>query len=269
MVGDEDLIYDYPDLVREVAQALKEYEYYERAIWFFEQLQSALEPPDVKYFVDLGQCYRHLGMYHEAESRFWSAVDSDEFDLQGLEELLKMFVSIGSADKAGALRSELLLRQKRKKAKAGEVETDRRGAMADPDLPLTSVEGQGEDNVYNAQMLSRPVVNSTETTTHASDGFATTPRKKFKDYDLLSHDLRSMFEVMRALDVGFQSGDRVKQLEWLENARVVIDHFRAYKLFWSAEKQRGFTGYSKHGRDRAGGANVQSDEFLPGICMSS
>lgn len=229
--------------MREAAKALKDEGLYERAMNFYEALRPVIADTDVQYHIELGQCYRHQELYDDAELCFRTAADIDGTNQEALEELVRMFKSVAAADKAGIAQNQIWSRRKKQLARQ-EAAYQQTGTARDPDVPLESIEeiADGTED-FDGRMLAAPIYSSAGNARRNKD-----PATRTNRFDMLTYDLRSSFAALEVDDATFYASDRVSQLEWFENARAAIEHFKSYKFFWPYEKQWGFTGYK--GRDR-------------------
>ncbi|KAL8701807.1 MAG: hypothetical protein Q9224_000328 [Gallowayella concinna] len=61
------ILFDYPDLFRDVANALRDAGIYDEALRYYEPLQQMPDSVDISCYVDMAVCYKAVGLEAEAE----------------------------------------------------------------------------------------------------------------------------------------------------------------------------------------------------------
>ncbi|KAL8929626.1 MAG: hypothetical protein Q9172_000422 [Xanthocarpia lactea] len=106
-------LYDYPDLFRDAADALRGTGNYHEALRYYEPLQEVPEFVDTSYYADMAACYRAVGRETEADNcyRIIASLEKDQTDktttLAGMEsDVMDMDESTtaGSSGKAATSR---------------------------------------------------------------------------------------------------------------------------------------------------------------------
>ncbi|KAI4263381.1 MAG: hypothetical protein L6R42_001470 [Xanthoria sp. 1 TBL-2021] len=75
-------LYDYPDLFRDVADALRDTGFYHEALRYYEPLQEISDSVDTSYYADMAACYKAVGLGTEAGDcfRIIASLENDQSD---------------------------------------------------------------------------------------------------------------------------------------------------------------------------------------------
>ncbi|KAL8651816.1 MAG: hypothetical protein Q9226_004535 [Calogaya cf. arnoldii] len=73
-------LYDYPDLFRDVADALRDTGLYHEALRYYEPLQEMPDFVDISYYADMAACYKAVGLETEAGDcyRIFAGLENDQ-----------------------------------------------------------------------------------------------------------------------------------------------------------------------------------------------
>ena len=102
-------LYDYGDLFREVADALKDVGLYEEALRFYTPLQYTNEYADVSFFMAMGECCMALGNLEDAENCYLTVAEHDARNVGSRAQLAKLYESIGMTEQALKYVNEAVL----------------------------------------------------------------------------------------------------------------------------------------------------------------
>ncbi|KAI9873850.1 MAG: transcription factor TFIIIC subunit tfc4 [Pleopsidium flavum] len=228
-------IFDYPDLFREAADALREEGLYHEALRFYEPLQQVKDYTDTSFFIAMAMCYRAIGLVTEAEDCYQTIIEHDEGNVEARVHLAKMFEELGMPEQAFTYVNEVILlgRQDMEPTKK-----DRRVAAA--------AAAAADDSVMPTMLAHR---------ISRSGGRRPTNSLSAVEKDALerTHDnsIRMLHLRLLGLQEQMLAGNEESTAQWLDAARDLILDFRSIKLFFPWDKYVKFYGYSKEARRKA------------------
>ncbi|KAL8768028.1 MAG: hypothetical protein Q9209_005632 [Squamulea sp. 1 TL-2023] len=88
-------LYDYPDLYRDAADALRDTGFHYEALKYYQPLQEIPEFVDALYYADVASCYKALGHEAQAEEccRIIASLERDQYDGRTMSAGLELDVS--------------------------------------------------------------------------------------------------------------------------------------------------------------------------------
>lgn len=93
-------LFEFTDLFREAADALKEAKDYEQALRFYVPLQQIKEHADTNYFMAMGECFMECGETEEGESCYLTVAMNDEENMEVRVNLARYYEKMGFYEKA-------------------------------------------------------------------------------------------------------------------------------------------------------------------------
>ena len=228
-------LFDYPDLFRDVADALCEQKRFNEALRFFEPVQQVSDYTDAAYFNGMASCYRALGLYNEAEDCYREILRNDDGNLNIRVQLVKMFEDADMPDRASSYTAQItrITREEMKPRKRARIAAKGLSVESTPDVPNAS------DSPCVTSMLEPPPAPKPTK--------RSTSERRIREMGE-HRDLQVLFLQMQVLKEKFHESDDSFELEWIKNAKVLIEDFRKRKVFFPLDKHVKFFGYTPEAR---------------------
>lgn len=241
-------LYDYGDLFREVADALKEVTLFEEALRFYTPLQHTGEYADVSFFMAMGDCYMRLGNLEDAENCYITVAEHDPRNVDSRAQLAKLYESIGMTEQALKYVNETVLLERQ------EMRSNRR--RKDTRLEQLAKEFK------TAEMAPEeaPVVKEYEEETPEAEGVAATltaaPVGRKQDEEEAGEGDRTehvqyLYSKMQVFHPLVKDGNLEATEDWLDIADALLREFRSNRVFYPLQRQV-FMGYSREAQKKAG-----------------
>ncbi|KAH8700588.1 hypothetical protein BGW36DRAFT_132126 [Talaromyces proteolyticus] len=225
-------LYDYGDLFREAADALKDAGLFEQALRYYEPLQYTEEYADVSYFLAMGDCAFASGRTKEAEACYLTVVENDSTNLQSRVNLAKLYEELGMKEQALYFVNQAVLLGR------GEAGGYRRTRRRDRRLAQLAKEFQGTKDPSARKAVP-----------NLSNALSRREAIPEIDADRPGH-VRYLYSKMNELRPAMRQGDVNSTEDWLDIADVLLREFRSNRVFYPLQKNMTFLGYS---RDAQGG----------------
>lgn len=265
-------VFDFGDLFREAADALKEAKLYESALRFYVPLQQIQEHADISLFMAMGDCFIECGETEEAENCYLTVSDNDEQDMEVRVKLVRLYENIGMAEQAYKYVNEAVLLGRRESSTRKRRET-RAGRLA-RELRLARADGRDPDwrAASTAPSSSPPLEESdepgqaTETPPMTSLTFpASTPgarrRKQTKEPEEERGDsIQYLYSELVKLQPKMREGDEESTEDWLDIADALVRDFRSNRVFFPMQRHMTFLGYSREAQKKTG--QLKTTTFL-------
>lgn len=240
-------LYDYGDLFREVADALKEVGLYEEALRFYTPLQHTGEYTDVSYFMAMGECYMRLGVLEDAENCYITVAEHDARNTESRAQLAKLYESVGMTEQALKYVNETVLLERQ------EMRSTRR--RKDTRLEQLAKEFKTAEMAPEAATMKYA-----EEETPEAEGIAPTltaaPVAKRHDEAELEGDrtehVQYLYSKMQQFHPLVKEGNLEATDDWLDIADALLREFRSNRVFYPLQRQAVFTGYSREAQKKAG-----------------
>lgn len=232
----ESKLFDYPDLFRDVAEALCKQKRFSEALRFFEPVQQVSDYTDASYFSGMASCYRALGLYNEAEDCYQEILQNDDNNLAIRVQLVKMFEDAGMPDRSFPYTRREIAKNSRKEMKPrkrARVTTKGLSVLSSPDTPTAS------DSFGVTSMLEPPPAPKL-----AKKSASDRRIQEMEEYG----DLQVLFLEMQVLREKFNRSDESIELKWMRNAKTLVEDFRKRKVFFPLDKHVKFFGYTPEAR---------------------
>ena len=220
-------IYDYPDLFREAANALRARRYFHEALRYYEPVQQISYYADAAYFMEMASCYKAVGLRTEAEDCYKTIVDSDEGDPEARRRLLEMCSESGTSPPGERNDREVFL-VKQHKARNRVGDKDAKQPKKGKALPSRAT-------TMLAPRLAPPSVKQ-----------ISLEREEAHEQDVNALYIRR--QTLTAQDI---YGNESSKTEWMAITKTLIQGFKDNKIFYPFDRHHRFYGYSREARSLA------------------
>ncbi|KAJ5245920.1 hypothetical protein N7468_000903 [Penicillium chermesinum] len=220
-------IFDYGDLFREVADALKEHRLLAEAYRFYYPIQETAEHADIGYYMAMADCCLQLEMWTEAESYYLTVADNDHKHIESRIELAKLYEELDETEKAFKSINEAI--------RIGREDTKARRRGKDTRLEQLAAEFKAAEP------------GATDFTTQPTASLTTyvpPARNRVREESNRVEDAQYLFAKMQALDPYVQGGDEEALEDWLDIADALLRDFRSNRVFYPNIREE-FQGFHK------------------------
>ena len=217
-------MYDYPDLYREAANALRGRNYYHEALHYYEPLQQVREYTDATYFQEMAACYRAIGLRAEAVECYETIIELDGRNMQARKELAELNRQSGLAHQGLPDDEVVPVKEHKRRRRSGDKSSTKPPRASSP----TSL----------ALLAPRPVLPSAK-------------QLALEKEQTREEDVHALFRRRNNLTEKTGKGNESSKAEWMAVTRILIETFRANKVFYPLDRHRRFYGYSVKARNMA------------------
>jgi general transcription factor 3C polypeptide 3 (transcription factor C subunit 4) len=229
-------VYDYADLYREAADALKDAGLFEQALRYYKPLQLTEDYADVSFFLAMGDCAFACGNHEDAEFCYLTVVENDSTNLQSRVNLAKLYEEMGDKQKALYFVNQAVL--------LGRDEYGGRSRRRRRDRRIAQLAREFQD------------ASSTTTRNHIVPRFLASVTAQHEalpesDQDRPQH-VQYLYSKMNDLRSGMRAGDVDTTEDWLDIADALLRDFRTNRVFYPLQKNMTFLGYSREEQLKAG-----------------
>ena len=257
-------LFDYADLFREAADALRVAGQHNEALRYYEPLQEVKDYVDSSYLSDLAFCYRKTGFRNEAEECYQSIVDRGDDDTGVRLQIVAMCKEHGASERSSKILEQLSLAVMYRTTQAEDMGSSR-----------------GTDAAVNQTTLPSTMLASRSKPT--SKASVQERGKRLREQQQREHERESMlyshFLRLERSTTNARLGDAHARAEWTVAARHLIQDFRSNSIFYPPDKYMRFLGYSSKARARSAAMkpsqkasetspNNEDTVFLPGMLIS-
>ncbi|PYI03661.1 RNA polymerase III transcription factor TFIIIC subunit Tfc4 [Aspergillus sclerotiicarbonarius CBS 121057] len=240
-------LYDYGDLFREAADALKEVGLFEDALRFYLPLQQTNEYADVGFFMAMGDCCKVLGKLEDAENCYLTVAEHDARHVECRVQLAKLYESIGMSEEALKYVNEAVL--------LGRQESRSNRRRKDTRLEQLAMEFKAADVAREEAALSSiaPQPPSTDLSTAALTTSAAPVDKDVEvDEEQRTENVQYLYTKLLQLLPQVKDGNTEATEDWLDIADALLREFRSNRVFYPIQRNITFLGYSREAQRRAG-----------------
>ncbi|KAL2809236.1 hypothetical protein BJX63DRAFT_368566 [Aspergillus granulosus] len=224
-------LYDYGDLFREVADALKEAEMLEEALSFYTPIQHTEEYADIGFFMAMGDCCRLLGKLEDAENCYLTVADYDTRNIESRVQLAKLYEAIGMTEQALKYVNEAVLLGRQETRSHRRRKDTRLEELAREFRTVELSEAPGAED-----QSSRPVDAGPAAMLGTKLGEAGESER--------TENMQFLFRKLLQLDPKLQAGDQEATEDWLDIADALLREFRANRTFYPLQRNMVFLGYT-------------------------
>ena len=241
--GPEGKLFGFPDLFREVADALQRKEYWREALQFYDPLQLVEEYMDPSYFSDMASCYEALGMYDDAEYCLRVIIKNDEGNMAAWLQMATMFDGADMLDRA-APYVDRVIAMKRVQA----LERKQAQSASQPSLlPGTKQSGEPDSvptedfpqfsSMLDSTPVQRPIARRT---------------KRQNEKAEMEKKVQSTYLEMRRLRERLRLGEPGAKALWMEGAKFLIELIKKNKTYFPMDRSTVINGLSRKERKAKG-----------------
>ncbi|KAI9838563.1 MAG: hypothetical protein M1819_004872 [Sarea resinae] len=226
-------VFDYPDLFRDVADALSEQGLYDEALRFYEPLQQVGDYTDAAFYTAMAQCYRAAGLTSEAEECYQTIIENDADNINARVQLAKMYEDLGRSEEAFHYVNEVIL-------------------LGRKDIANQSIR-EGVSKVTTTEELAAliPTILPNREKSKKRQGPSQTAAAKQERERIRDENVEVLYVRLQAVQDSMRAGDETAMKEWMATARELTDEFRTCKTLFPWDKYIKFLGYSAEARKRA------------------
>lgn len=238
-------LYDYGDLFREAADALKDVGLFEEALRFYMPLQQTNEYADVGFFMAMGECCSVLGKLEDAENCFLTVAEHDARHVESRVQLAKLYEGIGMSEEALKYVNEAVL--------LGRQESRSNRRRKDTRLEQLAVEFKTADAAREDAALRSiaPQPSSADLPTAL-----TTTAPAAKDTEMNEEqriaNVQYLYGKLMQLLPQAKEGNAEATEDWLDIADALLREFRSNRVFYPIQRNITFLGYSREAQRKAG-----------------
>jgi general transcription factor 3C polypeptide 3 (transcription factor C subunit 4) len=229
-------VYEYPDLFREIGDALREEQLHEDALRFYEPIQRQPDGVDSRFYFDIAICYQALGREDDVNK----TMDALRLFKRGARDA-NFYVGLAKLYQSQGKEKDMhyLVRQLKRMGKSDLVlaaglplprETTRptRGqtAIEDDEESLSGREG----SVFH-QIRARPVRVRKD--------------RRIEQQRFREGVVRSLYDQLLELGEGLAEQELEAVTDWINIADQLFDEFKGEKLFFPRERATKFTGFDR------------------------
>ncbi|PWY82837.1 RNA polymerase III transcription factor TFIIIC subunit Tfc4 [Aspergillus heteromorphus CBS 117.55] len=238
-------LYDYGDLFREVADALKDVGLYEDALRFYLPIQQTNEYADASFFMALGDCFKMLDKIEDAENCFLTVAEHDTKHVESRVQLAKLYESIGMSEQALKYVNEAVL--------LGRQETRSNRRRKDTRLEQLAMEFRTAD-VACGETVLRPIAPkpSTDAPAPVLTSAPLDKRDAVMDEGQRSDNVRYLYAKLLQLQPQMKEGNAEAMEDWLDIADALLREFRSNRVFYPLQRNMTFLGYSREAQRKVG-----------------
>ncbi|KAL2007860.1 hypothetical protein VTN00DRAFT_7842 [Thermoascus crustaceus] len=242
-------LYDYGDLFREAADALKEVGLFEDALRFYEPLQQTDEYADVSFFMAMGECSINAGKLEEAENCYLTVAEHDTKNVEARVRLAKLYETIGMTEQAFKYVNEAVLLGRQETRRSRRRRKDARLEQLAREFQTTEIGGEG---VAPRPIAPKPLPPGAPATTLMTSSAA---RRRVEQAELEEEGLEHieyLYSKMMELRPKMREGDALATEDWLDIADALLRDFRSNRVFYPLQRNMVFLGYSREAQRKAG-----------------
>ncbi len=228
-------VYDYPDLFREAANALRVRRYFHEALRYYEPVQQISEYADTAYFMEMASCYKAVGLGIEAEDCYKIVVDSDKGNPEARRRLLEMCKELGTSPKGVTTNDDSAsVRQHKARKRAGnkDAKQPKKGKALSP---------------WATTMLAPRLVPQSA------------KQISLEREEAQEEDVNALFVRREDLKEQARNNDESSKTEWMAITKTLIQGFKDNKVFYPIDKHHKFYGYSREARSLAARPKYELD----------
>ncbi|KAL9046528.1 MAG: hypothetical protein Q9214_000653 [Letrouitia sp. 1 TL-2023] len=205
-------VFRYPDLFRDVADALREEGFFREALRFYEPLQRVQDYPDTEYYRHLTLCYQATGFGAEAEACLKAIAASDNSSMDALSPIDQV---VPDLDTLSVLDS------------SSETSTPDPFNRLDRPSPSDMNLEHLETTAHPAMLLSRKTRPKTKNTPS---------ERRFRE-QCRKRKAQALYDQIRELTDKARNGDLKAKRQWMRAAQELTDDFRSKKRHFTPDRR--------------------------------
>jgi len=259
--GEEATVFEYADLFRDIAEALRSERHYKEALRFYEPLQRAQKVLEVTIMKNMAECYSKTFDFEKAIVSWEGVLQTDDGNVDVLMELAKAYEANGDSGKAYKHLAHLMRLGRRDVIQRSglniqPVVADRYATQSMPLLlpkpsSTTAPDDDGQAGTKEVSQQTEHIVLVDQRKTRPykmrkPGGESTRQRVRHQARYLLT-----LYDESEELKPAMRAGDESAEQQWMDAAQILTDALREEKLFFPADRYIKFLGYSTEARRRA------------------
>ena len=230
-------MFDFPDLYREAANALKSKRHFEEALRYYKPLQRVTEYVDVSLLLEVAFCYRAVGLLTQAENSYNAILEIDSGSTEARIALWNMAKDAERARPALGDVVRMSSTPKKRPRKRLSVINTRKTRIPDSGQTLPQCLSQ-------PRQLPRLIKKSETNKAVEQEAEVQALYSRWKN---LNHERRRDVRNHNA---------------WFEATRLLLQTFMDNRVFYPTEKNNKFYGYSKEARALANRRKNERDGYF-------
>lgn len=237
-------IYDYGDLFREAADALKEAGLFEDALRYYTPLQLTDEYADASFFMAMGDCALYCGKASEAETCYLTVAEHDPTNVEVRVKLAKLYEENNMQEEALKYVNQAVL--------LGRVETSRRRRRKDTRIEQLAREFRTGAAAGALRTIAPRPPAEVPPATLTTSAAARNRIAQEETEEGRSEQIRYLYSKMMELRPAMREGNAEATEDWLDIADALLRDFRSNRVFYPLQRNMVFLGYSREAQRRAG-----------------
>ncbi|THC93697.1 hypothetical protein EYZ11_006808 [Aspergillus tanneri] len=230
-------LYDYGDLFREVADALKDVGLLEDALRFYMPIQQTNDYADVSFFLAMGDCCRQLDRFEEAENCYLTVAEYDQRNIEARVQLAKLYESIEMTEQALRYVNEAVLlgrqesrsQRRRKDTRLEQLAMEFRTADLGPGAaPLKTIAPCPSED----EMQAAPAAPALT----AAPSAAVSKERSPEPEGMKTENVRYLYSKLLRLQPHIKDGHAEATEDWLDIADALLREFRSNRVFYPPER---------------------------------
>ncbi|CAP93667.1 Pc16g09970 [Penicillium rubens Wisconsin 54-1255] len=249
-------IFDYGDLFREVADALKQVGLFEEALRYYTPIQQTAEHADISFFMAMADCCMQLGKMEDAESCYLLVAEHDASHMESRVLLAKLYESLGMSEQAMKYVGEAVL--------IGRQENRSKRRRKDTRLEQLAIEFKMAETEPLRSIAPKP----TQATTLMNAAPSAPGKGRAQPGEgTRTDDIQFLYAKLLELNPQVKDGVSVAIEDWLDIADALLRDFRNNRAFYPMDRSIAFRGYStgvKHKNQTKNGAMMDEMQQMAG-----
>ncbi|KAF3028568.1 transcription factor TFIIIC subunit tfc4 [Penicillium rubens] len=249
-------IFDYGDLFREVADALKQVGLFEEALRYYTPIQQTAEHADISFFMAMADCCMQLGKMEDAESCYLLVAEHDASHMESRVLLAKLYESLGMSEQAMKYVGEAVL--------IGRQENRSKRRRKDTRLEQLAIEFKMAETEPLRSIAPKP----TQATTFMNAAPSAPGKGRAQPGEgTRTDDIQFLYAKLLELNPQVKDGVSVAIEDWLDIADALLRDFRNNRAFYPMDRSIAFRGYStgvKHKNQTKNGAMMDEMQQMAG-----
>ncbi|KAF2433705.1 TPR-like protein [Tothia fuscella] len=231
--SDDAYVREYPEIFREIGDALRESELYQQALQYYEALRTLPNEVDSRFCFDIAICYQALGRDSDVRLSIQSLKNTVR-DAHFYIGLAKLYQAQGKAAEMWHLINQLRRMGKADMIRKAGLPLEKEGTLR-PSTSGSSVSTSASPSARGSERRSVGPLSSKWN------------KKQQKDRERRVRDtiIKSRYEDALGLQAAVDAGDPDVAAEWLGYANELFEDFRSQPLFFPRDKSTKFTGFNK------------------------
>ncbi|KAJ5466320.1 hypothetical protein N7530_010107 [Penicillium desertorum] len=248
-------IFDYGDLFREVADALKQVGLFEEALRYYTPIQQTAEHADISFFMAMADCCMQLGKMEDAESCYLLVAEHDASHMESRVLLAKLYESLGMSEQAMKYVGEAVL--------IGRQENRSKRRRKDTRLEQLAIEFKMAESEPLRSIAPKPTQAPTLMAAPSAPGKGRAQPGEGTRTD----DIQFLYAKLLELNPQVKDGVSVAIEDWLDIADALLRDFRNNRAFYPMDRSIAFRGYStgvKHKNQTKNGTMMDEMQQMAG-----